>query len=74
MNSITPVVMVGFLVSKGFSEMKIAKLVDTSQPTINRIKNGSKTTYELGKRIEALYESEVVDNSHSATSTAVVSV
>lgn len=53
-----PVDMVGFLISKGFSEVKIAKAVGTSQPTIHRIKCGSGTTYEIGKRIENLYFSE----------------
>ena len=75
MISVDPVVMVGFLISKGFSEAKIAKIVNASQPTINRIKNGSRTNYDLGKRIELLYLSEqsLVDN-HSATSTDVVTV
>ena len=53
-----PVDMVGFLISKGYSEVKIAKVVGTSQPTIHRIKCGSGTTYEIGKRIESMYLTE----------------
>jgi hypothetical protein len=53
-----PVSMVGFLILKGYSEDGIAKLVGTSQPTIHRIKCGSGTTYEIGKRIERLYFTE----------------
>lgn len=76
MISVDPVVMVGFLISKGYSEAKIANIVDASQPTINRIKNGSRTNYDLGKRIETLYLSEqpLVDDLHSATSISAVSV
>lgn len=53
-----PVSMVGFLILKGYSEDRIAKVVGTSQPTIHRIKCGSGTTYEIGKRIENLYFTE----------------
>jgi predicted transcriptional regulator len=58
-----PVCMVRFLVSKGYSESKIADVVGTSQPTIHRIKGGSSTTYETGKRIESLFLAEGGDES-----------
>jgi hypothetical protein len=61
-----PVDMVGFLIAKGFSEVGIAKAVGTSQPTIHRIKCGSGTTYETGKRIENMFLAEKNNNDLSA--------
>ena len=43
------------LLGGNFSEAKIAKAVGTSQTTINRIKLGGTTSYEVGKAIETLY-------------------
>lgn len=63
-----PVDMVGFLISKGYSESRIAEFVGTSQPTIHRIKRGSGTTYEIGKRIENLYLGESANKGDSLES------
>ncbi|KXJ55165.1 MAG: hypothetical protein AXW15_07815 [Neptuniibacter sp. Phe_28] len=35
---------------------ELAELVGVAQPTISRIENGSSTSYEIGKTIEALYQ------------------
>ena len=43
------------LLGGNFSEAKIAKAVGTSQTTINRIKLGGTTSYEVGKAIEQLH-------------------
>lgn len=37
------------------SESEIALRVGITQPTVHRIKTGSGTSYEKGKKIEALY-------------------
>ena len=48
--------MVNRLLSEGeFSQPALAALVGVSQPTINRISKGSKTSYESGKKIESIY-------------------
>lgn len=54
-NVVTVQTMVLELLDSGMSEGQLANKVDSNQPTIHRIKNGSKTNYELGKKIEALY-------------------
>lgn len=42
----------------GLSEKRIAELVDTSQPTIHRIRTGesSDTSYRVGKALEKLHK------------------
>lgn len=45
---------VDLLISQKWSEKRIADEVGTSQPTINRIKRGSATTYELGAKLISL--------------------
>ncbi len=43
------------LITAGLSEYDIAERVDTSQPTINRIRNGKQNAgFDLGRRIVAL--------------------
>ncbi len=49
--------MVRALIRAGYTEEGIAKLAGTSQPTVNRLRNGlTSTDYVIGKRIEILYE------------------
>jgi predicted transcriptional regulator len=47
--------MVISLIKGGMSESEIALRVGITQPTVHRIKTGSGTSYEKGKKIEALY-------------------
>lgn len=54
-NVVTVQTMVLELLNAGLSEGQLASKVGSNQPTIHRIKNGSKTNYELGKKIEALH-------------------
>ena len=43
------------LIKGGMSESEIALRVGITQPTVHRIKTGSGTSYDKGKKIEALY-------------------
>lgn len=54
--------MIGELLSVGMTEQSIAEEVQTSQPTIHRIKTGSNCKYELGKRIEVLHGERFIDS------------
>jgi len=54
MNSITCMVK-RLLSDGGMTETELAGLAGLSQPTVNRIKGGAGTSYETGKRIEAIY-------------------
>jgi transcriptional regulator with XRE-family HTH domain len=48
------------LVASGLSEADIADRVDTSQPTINRIRNEKQNaSFDLGRRILALRDKRV---------------
>lgn len=52
MNEKTPTEAVRELIEAGWSEARIAAKVETSQPTIHRIKNGhSKIDFTLGCRL-----------------------
>jgi len=42
------------LIKTGWSQYSIAAAVGTSQPTVNRILSGTKCSYDVGKKIEAL--------------------
>jgi transcriptional regulator with XRE-family HTH domain len=53
---IDPKEMLSTIVSAGYSQARIAIEIDVSQPTVNRIINGSQSpSYATGKKIEALY-------------------
>lgn len=47
--------MVAEILATGISESLLADRCGVKQPTINRIKNGSATSYETGKAIETVY-------------------
>lgn len=47
--------MVKDLIAVGLSECEIAVAIGCTQPTVNRIRHGSDTSYSYGKALEALY-------------------
>ena len=48
------------LTNSGMTEAEIAESIGSTQPTVHRIKKGSKTNYRTGKAIERLYIYRVV--------------
>ena len=51
--------MLSELIGRGWSQSSLARSLNTTQPTIHRlVEKGHDPSYELGKRIEYLYESE----------------
>lgn len=60
MTEIKPVdEMISELLAEGVKQVDIARLAGTSPEQISRLKNGQRPTYELGKRIEAVYLSHI---------------
>lgn len=51
----TPTYMARAIICKGFTQKQLAEMVESRQPTINRILQGDGCNYMLGKRIEKLY-------------------
>jgi len=47
--------MINEMLSEDVKQAEIARLSKTSPEQISRLKNGQKPTYDLGKRIEAVY-------------------
>lgn len=47
--------MVQRLIASGMTETELADQVGIRQPTAHRIKTGAGTSYEVGKKIEAIY-------------------
>lgn len=47
--------MVKELIASGMTETELAEKVGIRQPTAHRIKTGAGTSYEVGKKIEAIY-------------------
>ena len=52
--------MLAELKEMGFSQYKIAKAIKINQSTICRAKNGSRISYENGKKIEQFYNKQKV--------------
>ena len=50
--------MLAELKGMGFSQYKIAKAIKINQSTICRAKNGSRISYENGKKIEQFYNKQ----------------
>lgn len=50
--------MLAELKEMGFSQYKIAKAIKINQSTICRAKNGSRISYENGKKIEQFYNKQ----------------
>lgn len=50
------------MLDHGVKQVTIAQLARTSPEQISRIKNGQKSEYDLGKRIEAVYLDHIEDS------------
>ena len=50
--------MLAELKAMGFSQYKIAKAIKINQSTVCRAKNGSRISYENGKKIEQFYNTQ----------------
>lgn len=51
---------VEILIARGWTEAAIAEAIGVTQPTVNRIKTGSKPSWEVGAAVIALAKSRRV--------------